>query len=110
MPAGWVNPWGDHEEEGHEPRSKTLQEKYASLKEFASKLVYVHGKFYNIDEDGQVDNMDYPVIFKALQEGGYKGYVCSEFEGNRRMNMAGWCDEIELVRKHHVLMRKCLGR
>jgi len=110
MPAGWVNPFGGHEREGHEPRSKTLQEKYASLKEFASKLVYVHGKFYNIDEDGQVDNMDYPVIFKALQEGGYKGYVCSEFEGNRRMNMAGWCDEIELVRKHHALMRACLGR
>ena len=24
-------------------------------------------------------------------------------------NDAGWCDEIEYVRKHHVLMRKCLG-
>ena len=79
------------------------------LKEFASKLVYVHGKFYDIDDDGQVDNIDYPRVIKALQEGGYKGYICSEFEGNRRMNDAGWVDEIEYVRKHHVLMRKCLG-
>ena len=79
------------------------------LKEYASKLVYVHGKFYDIDENGQVDNIDYPRVMKALQDGGYKGYVCSEFEGNRRMNDAGWVDEIEYVRKHHVLMRKCLG-
>lgn len=79
------------------------------LKEYASKLVYVHGKFYDIDETGQVDNIDYPRVLKTLQDGGYKGYVCSEFEGNRRMNDAGWVDEVEYVRKHHVLMRKCLG-
>lgn len=79
------------------------------LKEYASKLVYVHGKFYDIDADGQVDNIDYPRVMKALQEGGYKGYICSEFEGNRRMNDAGWVDEIEYVRKHQALMRKCLG-
>lgn len=82
---------------------------YETLKEYASKLVYIHGKFYDIDEDGEVDSMDYHEILKALQDGGYKGYISSEFEGNRRMNDAGWCDEIEYVRKHHVLMRKCLG-
>ena len=79
------------------------------LKEYASRLVYAHGKFYDIDAKGQVDNIDYPRVMKALQEGGYKGYVCSEFEGNRRMNDAGWVDEIEYVRKQQVLMRACLG-
>lgn len=83
--------------------------KYETLKDYASKIVYVHGKFYDIDEDGEVDNMDYSKIFDALKAGGYKGYICSEFEGNRRMNMIDWCDEIELVRKHQALMRKCLG-
>ena len=53
--------------------------------------------------------MDYQPIFNALKDGGYKGYVCSEFEGNRRMNVVGWVDEIEYVRKHHALMRRCLG-
>lgn len=79
------------------------------LKEYASKVVYVHGKFYDIDADGQVDNIDYPKVLKALQEGGYQGYICSEFEGNRRMNDAGWVDEIDYVRRHQVLMRQCLG-
>ena len=83
---------------------------YDVLKQYASKLIYVHGKFYDIDENGEADNMDYAKIMKALVDGGYKGYICSEFEGNRRMNDAGWCDEVEYVRKHHVLMRKCLAR
>lgn len=82
---------------------------YKTLHDYASKLVYCHGKFYDIDESGAVDNMDYPKIMDALKEGGYKGYISSEFEGNRRMNVNGWCDEIEYVRKHHALMRSCLG-
>lgn len=81
---------------------------YKFLKDYSSKLVYIHAKFYDIDENGQVDNMDYPKIFQALKEGGYKGYICSEFEGNRRMNDAGWVDEIDYIRKHQKLMRKCL--
>lgn len=83
-------------------------EAYKTLKDYASKLVYIHGKFYDIDENGEVDNMDYPKIFDMLKEGGYKGYICSEFEGNRRLNVKGWCDEIGFVNKHHKLMRKCL--
>jgi sugar phosphate isomerase/epimerase len=79
------------------------------LKEYASRLVYAHGKFYDIDENGQVDNIDYPRVLKTLKEGGYKGYICSEFEGNRRMNDAGWVDEIDYIRRHQILMRKCLG-
>jgi len=79
---------------------------YETLKEYASRLVYVHAKFYDFDENGQVDNIDYPKVLKALKEGGYKGYISSEFEGNRRMNDAGWVDEIEYVRKQHALMRQ----
>ena len=88
----------------------SFEKLYKDLQDNASKLVYVHGKFYDIDETGQVDDMDYPRIFKALIDGGYKGYISSEFEGNRRMNMVGWCDEIEYVRKHQKLMRSLLGR
>ena len=81
---------------------------YKELKDYSPKMVYVHGKFYDIDEAGQVDDMDYPKIFECLKEGGYKGFVSSEFEGNRRMNMVGWVDEIEYVRKHQALMRSLL--
>lgn len=91
------NPYGD---------DKTFS--YDTLKEYSSRLVYIHGKFYDFDENGQVDNMDYPEIFKALIEGGYHGYISSEFEGNRRMNDIGWVDDIEYVRRHQKLMRSLL--
>jgi sugar phosphate isomerase/epimerase len=81
---------------------------FQKLKEYASRIVYVHGKFHYIGDDGEVDSIDYHRAIGALKEGGYKGYICSEFEGNRFMNDAGWVDEIEYVRKHHILMRKCL--
>ena len=90
-------------------KQSNWEEDYKTLQNYASKLVYCHAKFYDINEDGQVDNMDYPRIFDALKKGGYKGYVCSEFEGNRRLNVIGWCDEISYVNKQHKLMRKCLG-
>jgi sugar phosphate isomerase/epimerase len=86
-----------------------IRELREKLKEFASSVIYVHGKFYNIDENGEEDSIDYHKCIGALKSGGYKGYICSEFEGNRLMNDAGWVDEIEFVRKHHVLMRKCLS-
>jgi len=81
---------------------------YETLKEYASRLVYIHGKFYEFDENGQVDNMDYPAIFTALKEGGYQGFISSEFEGNRRMNDDHWVDDIDYVRRHQALMRECL--
>ena len=28
------------------------------------KLVYCHGKFYDLDQDGQVDNIDYPKVIR----------------------------------------------
>ncbi|MBR2782502.1 MAG: TIM barrel protein [Oscillospiraceae bacterium] len=107
MPAGFVERRPFH---GASRKAADYEKLYKDLYDNASKLVYCHGKFYDIDENGQVDDMDYPTIFKTLIDGGYKGYIASEFEGNRRMNMAGWCDEIEYVRKHHKLMRSLLGR
>jgi sugar phosphate isomerase/epimerase len=82
---------------------------YEKLKEYASRIVYVHGKFHYIDDAGEVDSINYQKTIGALKEGGYKGFICSEFEGNRFLNDKGWVDEIEYVRRHHVLMRKCLG-
>ena len=37
------------------------------LEQYASKLVYCHGKFYDLDQDGQVDNIDYPKVIQALK-------------------------------------------
>jgi hypothetical protein len=89
-------------------RKPPFDQLFKELKDLAPKLVYAHGKFYDLDENDCPDDMDYPRIFKTLKDGGYKGYIASEFEGNRRMNMAGWVDEVEYVRRHQAYMRSLL--
>jgi sugar phosphate isomerase/epimerase len=83
--------------------------KLSTLKDYASSLVYIHAKFNWANEDGSIDEIDYPGVIKALQEGGYKGFINSEFEGNRFLNDLGDVDEIEQVRRQHLLFKNCLG-
>lgn len=80
-----------------------------TLKKYASQLVYIHAKFLWAEEDGTIEEIDYPGAIKALQEGGYKGFINSEFEGNRWMSDLGLTPEIEMVRRQHVLFKNLLG-
>ena len=110
LPEGFTNPWLQYGGFGSGSSADRLKKIYDDLRVWAPKLVYVHAKVYDLDEDGMVDDMDYPKIIGALVEGGYKGYISTEFEGNRHLNVDGWCDEIEYVRRHQKLLRKLLGR
>ncbi|NLO49501.1 MAG: TIM barrel protein [Clostridiales bacterium] len=86
---------------------KRLTSPPSVIKEYASKLIYVHGKMHWINEDCTSDEMDYPRHLQALKDGGYKGYISSEFEGQR--SVPHTLNEVEFVRRQHVLMRQCLG-
>ncbi len=72
----------------------------------------VHGKFYRMTEDLVETTLDYDGAFKALIGAGYRGSIDSEYEGQRNMQNQ-WCDpvnEVEQVRRHHLMMRRLLGR
>jgi hypothetical protein len=54
--------------------------------------------------------IEYPEIFKILIEGGWEGFIDSEYEGQQHLH-SQWCepiDEAEQVRRHHVMMRRLL--
>ena len=78
-----------------------------TVKEYASKLCYCHAKMYWINEDCTCDEIDYPRLMRALCEGGFKGWICTEFEGQR--SVPHTLNEVEFVRRQHVLMRRCLA-
>jgi sugar phosphate isomerase/epimerase len=72
----------------------------------------VHGKFYMMTEGLVETTLNYEDTFKVLVEGGYDGSIDSEYEGQRHMQNQ-WCEpinEVEQVRRHHLMMRKLLGR
>jgi sugar phosphate isomerase/epimerase len=49
--------------------------------EIIPHVVHVHGKFFYIDESGDEPSIPHEEILRVLVEGGYTGYISSEWEG-----------------------------
>ena len=92
---------------GHNSIRNRLISPPSVVQEYASRLCYCHGKMHWINEDCTSDEVDYPRVIKALVDGGFKGWISTEFEGQR--SVPHTLNEVEFVRRQHVLMRKCLA-
>jgi sugar phosphate isomerase/epimerase len=76
-------------------------------KEILPDVVHVHGKFFDIDEAGREPVVPIEELVDVLVQGGYDGYVSSEYEGwhwNTRS------DAFELVAREQALMRSVLEK
>ncbi|MGH1549630.1 sugar phosphate isomerase/epimerase family protein [Leifsonia poae] len=71
------------------------------------QIFHVHAKFYDIDANGQEPAMDIPRIVRQFVEGGYTGYLSSEWEGHAFSDL-GESDPVDLVKKQHALMRRTI--
>lgn len=75
-------------------------------KEIIPQTVHLHGKFYGFDKNGDEPSIDYEAILKVFTEGGYQGYISSEYEGS------AFTDEFnafDMVEKQHRLFKKILS-
>ena len=88
------------------------------MKDLVPYIVSIHGKFLQMTEipsqPGHYEDvgLDYETPFKYLKEGGYEGYVNSEYEGQRYQQDLGeeyFADEVEEVRRHHEMLRRLIG-
>jgi hypothetical protein len=71
------------------------------------QMIHVHAKFYDIDENGDEPAMDIPRIVRQFVEGGYAGYLSSEWEGHAFADL-GEADPIALIKAQHRLMRRAI--
>ena len=82
------------------------------LKEISDAIVHIHGKFYHMNENCEETAINYKEPIEILKSAGWDGYICSEFEGQREFHAQN-CpyeeDEIEQVRRHHVMLKKYIG-
>jgi len=69
----------------------------------------IHGKFYQMDADYVEPSIPYEEIVRVLQQGGYDGYICSEYEGNRWIEDAEEPDSVEQVRRQQVMLARLIG-
>lgn len=68
-------------------------------------VFHVHGKFYELDDDGTEPSISYDRLIPLFREGGYTGTISSEWEGAVFNPDA---DPFELVRRHQELLRRYL--
>jgi Xylose isomerase-like TIM barrel len=77
--------------------------------DYMHRIHNIHGKFYEVTEDYIEPSIPYDQIVRVLQQGGYKGYICSEYEGNRWIEDAQEPNSIEQVRRQQVMLARLLG-
>lgn len=69
----------------------------------------IHGKFYEMTADYVEPSIPYDEIVAVLKQGGYNGYICSEYEGNRWIEDAEEPDSVEQVRRQQVMLSRLIG-
>ncbi len=79
------------------------------LLDFMPYIFHIHGKFNEMLEDCTEYSIPYADVVSVLQEGGYIGYISSEYEGNRHIQDAFEVDSVEQVRRHQVMLKRLLG-
>lgn len=79
------------------------------LRDVFKYIVHFHGKFSEMDENCIETSYDYENPIRILKELGYDGYINSEYEGHRLYIEPELADEVEQVRRHHIMMSKLIG-
>ena len=74
--------------------------------EIMPQIVHIHGKFHDIDENGEVPGIPYDVLLPLFVEAGYNGYMSSEWEGHFFSDDPGF----PMVEAHHALCTKILAK
>lgn len=79
------------------------------LLDYMQHIKHVHGKFYEMLPDNTEYSIPYPEIIPVFKEGGYNGYISSEYEGNRWVHDALVVDSLEQVSRHQILLKRLIG-
>jgi sugar phosphate isomerase/epimerase len=77
--------------------------------DFMQYVHHIHAKFYEMLPDYTEYSIPYEDIIPVLIEGGYNGYLSSEYEGNRHIQDAFEVDSVEQVRRQQVMFKRLLG-
>jgi sugar phosphate isomerase/epimerase len=74
-----------------------------------SLIGHIQAKFYEMTEDEVEYSIPYDEIVPVLVEGGFDGYLSSEYEGNRHIQDVFLVDSVEQVRRQHAMFARLLG-
>ena len=76
------------------------------LQQYMPYIRHCHGKFWEMTEEYQERSIPYEQIIPVMIEAGYNGYIASEYEGQRFVQDLCDTDELEQVRRQHVMLSR----
>lgn len=79
------------------------------LDEFMPYIKHIHGKVYEITEDGVEYSIPYKEFIDYLKEKDYEGYISTEYEGNRLTLPGNPIVEVEQVLGHQKMLKAYIG-
>ncbi len=77
----------------------------ADIASIAEHVVFIQAKFHDIDDSLEDQQIPWEPVLTALKDAGYRGYLSSEYEGER----TPW-RSLEQVRRQHALLRGIASR
>lgn len=75
-------------------------------RELVPQTIHIHGKFYDFDADGNESAIPYQEILPVFRDGGYNGFISSEWEGH----LYSRADAFDMVERHQAMCRRILGQ
>jgi sugar phosphate isomerase/epimerase len=75
---------------------------------YMNRIFHIHAKFYEMVDEETEYSIPYEEVIAVLNEGGYDGYLSSEYEGNRHIQDVFEVDSIEQVRRQQQMFKKLL--
>jgi len=77
------------------------------LNDIMPQIMHVHGKFFYINEKGDVPGIPVAKVIETLAKGGYKGWIASEYED---CNLGTYKNSFEVVKAHQALMQRAIAK
>ncbi len=76
------------------------------LDEYLPYLMHIHGKLYEMMPDGEECCIAYPEVIARLKALNWDGYIATEYEGNRFVNLDEPVDCSGQVRQHQAMLAR----
>ncbi len=83
----------------HGSYNNANRNKPEALAQYIPYIKHVHGKFWEMTEDLKEYSIPYDKVIPVLIKGGFDGFICSEYEGDRSV----FRGQIQLRRQHYMI-------
>lgn len=75
------------------------------MKPYLTYVKNIHGKFYEMTDEGTAYSVPYDEIIAFLRANQYNGFICSEYEGNRFVPSGTEVKGVEQVTRHQKMLK-----